>query len=187
MTKARKHLPVVQADERYEANYAARKAIADAARAELDAAIAACGGGAERYGTHRIHDKLGLEPARVIYCCRRDDGPWEPPAPDLLDTRIRQRVAILITPSGVKYEGHAVTIEKASPYHPYPVTHFLFRYDVSTVGLSDDYRPRTPEQLKAAAEQRRAKAVAKEQAELDEEARRRAADPQLGLNLEVER
>lgn len=187
MSKPRKHLPVVQADERYVANYAARKAIADASRAELDAAIAACGDGAEQYGTHRVHDKLGIEPGRVIYCCRRDGTSWDPPAPDLVDARIRQRVAALVTPSGVKYEGHAVTIEKASQYHPYPVTHFLFRFDVSTVGLSDDYRPRTAEQLKAAAEARRAKALAEQQAELDEEARRRAADPQLGLNLEVDR
>jgi hypothetical protein len=178
MTQAKKHLPVVQADERYEANYAARKAIADAQRAELDAAIAACGPGADVYGRHRIHDKLG-EAARVIYCCRRDGGVWTPPAPPCDDVIFAESV-LVTTPSGVKYTTRAVTIPEG-PFAEHAVTRLPRRYEVSTVALTAEYRPRTPEQMKAAAEARRTKAIAELEAEAAEERARAAAAPQLQL------
>lgn len=161
---SRKHLPVVHADEVYEKNYATRKAIADAERAELDAAIAACGQDADEYGRHTIRDKLGLEQERVIYCCRRGGGRWDPPAPNLDDIRILHREAEVVTSGGVKYTARAITIE-STRFVEHPVTRFPFRYDVSTVRLTADYRPHTPERMKAAAEARHAKALAEQEQE----------------------
>lgn len=171
--KARRiHLPVVQADERYEANYATRKQIADESARRLAAAIEACGEGADFYGEHVVHDKLGIEPPRMI-CCRRDDGVWTPPAPNC-EERIFAESADVVTPSGVKYTTHAVTIPEG-PFAEHAVTRFIRRYEVSTVTLDDSYKPRSPEQMKAAAEARRQKAIAK-QAEIDAEAEREKAE-----------
>jgi hypothetical protein len=179
VTKPRKHLPIVHSDAVYEQNYAIRRAIVDERLAEIEAAVAACGPGAEQYGQHSVHDKLGIEPERVIYCCKRDGGDWQPPPPDLTDVRILRRSAVLVTRGGVKYQGSAVTIEKASRFIPDPVTHFLFRYDVATVALVDDYRPRTPEQMKAAAEKRRDKALAEQEAEAAAERAKAELQPLL--------
>lgn len=131
--KREPHIPRVHADEVYEANYAMRKRIADESARELAEAITACGPGAEDYGRHHIHDKLGLEATRVIYC-RRDGGVWS-------------------------------------------ITHLPRRYDVSTAVIDSSYRPRTPAQAKAAAEARRAKAIA----EIEEAERVRRETPQFDL------
>lgn len=179
MTK-RKHLPVVQSDAVYEKNAAIRKEIADADRAELDAAITACGEGADAYGKHTIFDKLGLEPDRIIYCCRRDGGDWTPPMPDIAGVRILRQSAQVTTRGGVRYQANALTIENTR-FAPDPVTRFPYRYDTGTVALTADYRPRTAEQLRAAAEARRTKALAEEEERLEEERRRKAAAPQLAL------
>lgn len=173
---ARKHLPVVHPDERYEANYAARKTLADEAAADLAAAIAACGPDAGEYGRHVVHDKLGLEPSRVIYC-RRDDGVWSPPSPEC-EERILKQSTFITTPGGMKYETRAVTVPEGR-FAEHAVTHFIRRYEVSTAPLPfKGYKPQTPEQMKAAAERRRAKALAELEAEerakheADEERRR---------------
>lgn len=171
MTK-RIRLPVVQPDRVYEANYATRKQIADASAAELAAAIEACGEGADSYGRHLVHDKLGLEPTRVIYC-RRDGGVWTPPAPEAED-RIFAEVVDVTTPSGVKYTTRAVTVP-VGMFAEFAVTHLPRRYEVSTATIDASYKPRKPEQTKAAAEARRAKAIAA-QAELDAEAEREKAE-----------
>ena len=154
----RKHLPVVQPDRVYEENYATRKQIAE---------------GAEAYGKHTIYDKLGLEPPRSIYC-RRDGGSWSPPSPDC-DERIFKQSVVVTTPGGVTYETHAVTVPEGR-FAEYAVCHFPRRFDVWTAVLSmDGYKPRTPEQLKAAAEQRRAKALAAADAEAAAELEKRRA------------
>lgn len=172
-----KRLPVVQSDAVYEQNYAVRKAIADAQRAAMESAIAACGPDADVYGSHVIHDKLGIEPTRVIYCCRRDGGAWSPPAPAFEDVVFAES-SVFTTPSGVKYTSRAVTIPEGR-FAEHAVTRLPRRYEVSTVPLSDEYRPRTPAQMKAAAEARRAKALAELEAEQAEERERAARQPEL--------
>lgn len=170
---ARKHLPVVQPDRVYESNYAMRKQIADAAARELAAAIDACGDGADSYGKHIVHDKLGVEATRSVYC-RRDDGVWSPPSPSCEDRIFKQSV-VVTTPSGIRYETHAVTVP-AGQFAEHAVTHLPRRYDVCTAIFSmDGYKPRTPEQMKAAAERRRAKAQAEAEAQEAKEAEQRRA------------
>lgn len=172
MAKRTVHLPVVHPDERYEENYATRKRVADAARAELDAAIAACGPDAEAYCRWTVHDKLGLEPDRVFYGCRRPEHVgWKPDPPES-DERIVQDVVMVVTPSGIKYETRSLTING--------VTHYPYRWGTSFQAISE-YRPQTPEQMKAAAERRRATAIAKVEAREEAERAAAAADPQLGL------
>lgn len=166
-----KRLPVVHPDERYQENYAVRKKLADEARAELDAAIAACGPGADAYCRWTMTDKLGREPDRVFYGCRRNGGTWEPRPPED-NERIEQESVTLRTPYGTPYVISAVTI-KGVKYYP-------FRWELGFSALSD-YRPKTAEQMKAAAEARRAKAIAENEAEFEAKQRAAAAHPQLGL------
>lgn len=179
MTRAR-HIPVVQPDERYEETYAVRKQIAEDAARELAAAIEACGVGADAYGKHVVYDKLGHEPLREVYC-RRDGGVWSPPPP-VCDERIFAESVVVTTPSGIKYETHAVMVPEGR-FAEYAVCHLPRRYDVWTAMLDDSYAPRTPEQLKAAAERRRAAAIAKQEAAdaAERERRRAAAERQPSL------
>lgn len=174
MKPARKHLPVVQPDRVYEENFAVRKQVADEAARELAAAIEACGPDAEAYCRWTQHDKLGIEPPRYFYGCRRDDGRgWQPEPPEN-NERVMQDVVTFVTASGIKYESHSLTINGLTLY-PY-------RWSTYFQALTE-YKPRTPEQMKAAAEQRRAKAIAEaeaEQRELDEK-RREAAHRQPSL------
>lgn len=178
----KRSLPIVQPDAVYASNAAVRQAMVDETRAKLAAAIAACGEGADEYGEHSIHDKLGMEPERVIFCCKRDGGDWDPPMPDVVEVRVLRQHAEFITRGGVRYRSEAITIEHPS-WAPDPVTRFHRRYEATTFAIRDDYRPRSAEQLKAAAEARRAKAAAEQEAELEKERQRIANDPQLGLAL----
>lgn len=175
-----KYIPRVHPDATYEANYTTRKQIAGESAREHAAAIAACGPGAAAYGRHIIHDKLGLEATRIIYC-RQDDGVWSPPPP-ACDERIFAQAVDVSTASGVRYTCHAVTIPEGR-FAEHAVTHLPRRYDVATVPIDNSYRPRTPEQMKAAAEVRRDRALAQIAAEeAARDAARRAA-PQLELHL----
>lgn len=179
MTRA-PHIPQVHPDATYEANFAVRKRIADESASEFAAAIAACGPGAEAYGRHSVFDKLGVKATRAIYC-RRDDGVWSPPQP-ACDERIFAQTVHVVTPSGVRYTTHAVTVPEGR-FAEHAVTHLPRRYDVSTVLIDNSYRPRTPEQMKAAAEARRDRALAKIAAEESAREAERHADHQLTLDL----
>lgn len=158
MKPARRRLPVVQSDAVYEANYAVRKAMVDEDVDHLEAAISACGAGADGYGRHIVHDKLGIEQPREIYA-RRDAGVWSPPQPGCEERIFAQSVEVT-TSSGVKYTANAVTIPEGR-FAEAAVTRFPRRYEVQTARFSmADYRPHTPEQMRAAAERRRAKVLA---------------------------
>jgi hypothetical protein len=180
VTKPRRHLPVVQSDETYERNYAVRKQIADEAANHLAAAIAECGAGADCYGRHIVHDKLGIDPDHEIYC-RRDDGVWSPPEPACEERILRQFAVVTNHTGGIKYQTGAVTVLEGR-FAEASVTHFPRRYSVMTAIMPlDGYKPRTPEQMKAAAEQRRATALAKVAAEDHAEAERRSWQLELPM------
>lgn len=195
MTAKRVHLPVVQRDEVYETNYATRRAMVDEDLAHIKAAIAACGSGGDEYGRHIVHDKLGIKSERTIYC-RRDDGVWSPPAPECdhapgrcddecVEARILRETAEVATPGGVRYTTRAVTIPEGR-FAECAVTRFPRRYEVSTARFPmASYKPRTAEQLKAAAAARRSKALLKqseiERAEREAEEERRRVQPELPL------
>jgi hypothetical protein len=183
MTKPRRHLPVVQSDETYERNYAVRKELADEDARHLAAAIAECGDGADSYGMHVVRDKLGIEPLRTIYC-RRDDNTWSPPQPDC-EERILRQSAWVTAQGGIRYEAHAVTIP-AGRFAEVAETRFPRRYEASTVHFTlAGYKPHTPEQMKAAAEQRRAKAQAELDAKERAEAERRSWQLELAIGGET--
>ncbi len=171
-----RHIPKVQTDEVYEANYTARKKIADEAADELAAAIFACGPDAERYGRYILHDKLGLEPERITYWCDRGAG-REPPPPES-DERVLADKVTFTTRGGIKYEGWSITV-KGVKYYPFRWSNY--------VGTITEYKPRTPAQTKAAAEARRAKALAGVEAEAaakrDAEARNPTLFAWAGLDL----
>ncbi len=169
MSDRPRHLPVVQSDERYEENYAARKAIADKGRAEIEAAIAACGPGHGGYAKWIITDTAGVEPPRTVYCCWDEGGGgWKPKAFERGADEPPERwpdEARAIVVKGVKF---------------YPL-----RYSVSFSAFSE-YSPQTPAQMKAAAESRRAKAIAKQEAEDRAAEEARANAPQLALRFDEE-
>lgn len=164
------HIPAVESDERYAERYAIRRRIADDAERELAEAITACGPGADAYGRWTLHDKLGLEPARVYYCCTRPEfAGWQPPSPEN-DERIPLDSVVLTTLGGIKYEARSLTING--------VTHYPYRW-TSYFGAITEYTPHTPEQMKAAAERRRDAAMAKVEAE--ERAKREETERQPDL------
>lgn len=172
VTKERRHLPVVHPDERYQENYALRTRVADEARAELAAAIAACGPGAVGYCRWTLHDKLGIEPPRYFYGCRRPEHVgWQPRPPDS-DERVTAEGVTFVTESGIRYPCSPLTIGG--------VTHYPYRWSLSFQAITA-YNPQTPDQMKAAAERRRAAAIAKRAAERAAERAARAADPQIAL------
>lgn len=163
-------VPNVHSDAHYEQNYATRRALADEARAELDAAIAACGPGAEAYCRWTMHDKLGIEPPRYFYGCRRSDrSGWHPKPPENHD-RVEQDVVTFVTDGGVKYVTGSAMIAGVK-YYP-------FRYSMGFQALHE-YRPRTPDQMKAAAERRRDKALTQIADETAAKAEAAARQPSL--------
>lgn len=158
----RKHLPVVQSDARYQETYAARKRLADEGRAHIEAAIAACGPGATAYAMRVIKDRTKALPDRVVYCCLRPEYTgWQPDG---------------------RFPGHD---ERVGPEHDpgfevKGVHYRLFRFSFSFQALTD-YKPQTPDQMKAAASRRRDAAIAKLEADRAAARAARAAMPQIAL------
>jgi hypothetical protein len=123
-----------------------RQEYAAETRRLLAAAIAACGPGGDDYCVWWVHDRLGLEPVREFYGCRRDGAGWQP-QPQRLDERIEQDM--------VEYEIRGVKgVARSAIVHG--VKYYPLRYQVHFSGIAE-YRPRTKEQLEAAAAARAAK------------------------------
>ena len=125
--------------------YEERKQIADEQRAELDAAIAACGPGALAYGVWVLRDVTGVLPEQRHYCCRREHGVgWEPKAPES-DERLTAA-----THSGYQMNGMTV----------YP-----FRFSVHFSAI-EEYRPVPVDQLAERRARRRRRKLESEQTEI---------------------
>jgi len=144
--------------------YAVRRRIADESVAQLAEAIAACGPGADAYGCWVITDKLGEQPLRRVWCCRRDSSGWEPDHGSTGERIMDPARAFVV--KGVAY---------------YPL-----RYTIGFMAVAE-YKPRTPEQLPRAPDTRAAKRQAETAQAAAEAAAAIAADLQLKLALETSR
>ena len=125
-----------------------RQAIADEENQKIQSAIEACGPGATAYGYYKLVDKLGIEPPRISWACRRPEHlGWQPKPPKELTTK------------RMTHEQHAGYEYQGGVFYP-------MRYSCY-FGYLQDYKPHTAEQLAAA----RVKRVQKE---IDEVERKRA-------------
>jgi hypothetical protein len=117
----------------------------------LAAAIDACGPGADDYCVWWVHDRLGREPMREFFGCRRDGEGWHPKAQNL-DERIESDVVEYLI-RGVKGVSRSAVV--------HGVKYYPLRYQVHFSGIAE-YKPRTKEQLEAAEAHRVAKRAAYE-------------------------
>lgn len=163
------HIPKVDRPESYAESERSRTEIRHAALREFMVAVSHCGAGATAYARIRYKDRTGREPDRVFYVCRRPTFR-----------------------SWCMKDGRQV--DEAFPqfvYEELPIPYCLYGGRGQVIGPGYRWENRfefihapevqSAEQLQAAAEKRRAKALAKQQAEAERlaEWKRRNVAPSL--------
>ena len=115
-------VPKERTNEDFADSAATRQRIADEQAEMLAEAVRVCGPGATAYGRWEVKDRLGLEPDRIIYCCRRPEfvgwqpGPTSPAATTA--TRIRSPASTasrLIDSAGRTGSGRSTCTNRRRP------------------------------------------------------------------------
>jgi hypothetical protein len=133
--------------EQRQSLYADRLRIAAEWDAKREAAIEACGPGAESYGRWRFRDREGREPDVVIYCRSNGDGTgWHP--------------------SSHEAEAQFGRSDERTGFEFWRLGLFILRWE-SAFGIIENYTPTPPEVLQERAEKREQKKLEREAAAED--------------------
>lgn len=154
-------VPNVQADGVYRESAESRAAIAKRQLLAWMEAVSVCGPGATAYGRWRLKDRSGAKPDVLVSCCQRPgQGGWLPRYEDLVPDHNER-----LGPPFIAYP--------RPRWEPPGPAGFGFRWMVCFESI-ELYQPATADELKAAAERRRAKGAEKAAAVEAENARKLA-------------